>query len=141
MAKVYLIESNFDFKKISYAVLKKVYSTTLFPRVLLNIQNSILSENFAKNIDFECFFCENLEKFKKSVHRMHFDMGLFFYNKNNTFNLKLIDGNGFVAGESVTNIFDYVFSLTSDGLKEYGKKILNDYNALDKSKLLRELCW
>lgn len=136
MTKIYNIYSDVDFEKVAVSTLKRVFSVTLFPRVVSNIQNSVLTKNFAKNLDFECFFTENYANFAKKVHFGYFDMGIFFFKKQNKLCLKLVDGNGFPASSFVTNIFDYVFSLGQKDFENYKKNILMQYQSLDKNNLL-----
>lgn len=136
MTKIYDICSDFDFEKVAVAALKRVYSVTLFPRVVSNIQNSVLAKNFAKNIDFECFFTQKYANFAKKVHFDYFDLGIFFFKKQDKLCFKLVDGNGLPASSFVTNIFDYVFSLGQKDFENYKKNILMQYQSLDKNNLL-----
>lgn len=136
MTKIYDICSDLDFEKVAVAALKMVYSVTLFPRVVSTIQNSVLAKNFAKNIDFECFFTQKYANFAKKVHFDYFDLGIFFFQNSKKTKLKLVDGNGLSANSFVTNIFDYVFSLDQNELKNYKEHVIKQYQSLDKSKLL-----
>lgn len=138
MIKIYKIETKLDFEKVCYAALKKVFSVSLFPRILINIENPIFEKIFKKKACFQCFLCPKRNIFAKKVHFCDFDLGLFFYkNKQKTY-LKVIDGNGLLAGKSVTNIFDYAIQLNIDQFKEYKKEINKIYNSLNKKKLLIE---
>ena len=130
------IKTNRDIQKMCYATLKKVYSPTLYPRVLLNYKNKEIEEIFAKNIDFLCIFASNSQIFAKKVHNDDFDLGLFVYEKYNKTYLKIYDGTGHIASSFVTNIFDRVFSMTDlefEAEKKYIKKL---YSKIDKNKLL-----
>ncbi len=136
--KKYLISSNFDYEKVCYATLKKVFSVTLFPRVLFNIQNPAFEKNFAKKLDFECFFEQKFKNFAKKVHNFDFDLGIFFFENDKKNYIKLVDGNGKLAGSFVTNIFDNVFSMSKNEFQRFKTKIDYEYSKLDKTKLLVE---
>ena len=136
MSKIYKICDDLDLEKVCYATLKKVYSVTLFPRILLNIKNDIFNKNFKKKAYFECILGQKYHFFAKNVHLRCFDIGLFFYQKNKNIYLKIVDGNGFNAGDSVTNIFDFVFQLSEKEFKNYATQINNDYRLLKNKKLL-----
>lgn len=134
--KRYIVKDNFDFEKICYATLKKVYSTTLFPRILINIQNSVFDKNFQKKAYFECFFTQKSAIFSKKVHNCCFDIGLFFYKTKINYHLKIYDGNGLCAGKYITNIFDFCFSLNENEFVDFKKNIDKEYKKLNSKKLL-----
>lgn len=136
--KKYLIKNDLDFEKISIATLKKVYSATLFPRVISNIKNMTFKKNFAKNIDFECFFEQNLRIFAKKVHFFDFDLGLFFFEKHKKTYLVLVDGNGRCAGKTVTNFFDNVFAMDFVQFEKIKSQVKFEYKKLASKKLLIE---
>ena len=136
MSKIYKICDDLDLEKACYAALKKVYSVTLFPRILLNLKNDNFIKNFKKKAYFECFLEQKYQFFAKNVHLKCFDIGLFFYQKSKNFYLKIVDGNGLSAGDSVTNIFDFVFQLKGNDLINYTTQINNDYLSLKNKKLL-----
>ena len=136
MIKKYLVSSNFDFEKICYATLKKVYSVSLFPRILINIQNDVFEKNFNKKAYFECFFTQKSVIFSKKVHKSCFDIGLFFYKKGSNLLLKIYDGNGFCAGKSITNIFDFCINLGMKEFEKYKKEIDKEYKKISRKKLL-----
>ena len=134
----YEIKSNLDLEKVSIAALKKVFSISLFPRIIYNIENPIFLKKIKKKADFQCFLCQNIKIFAKNVHFLDFDLGLFFFKKNKKLYVKIIDGNGIVAGKSVTNIFDYVFNLSENDFLKFKNEINALYKSVSKSKLLRE---
>lgn len=136
MNKIYIIKDDLDLKKVCYAALKKVYSVSLFPRILINIENGIFNKIFKKKAYFQCFLCEKHKIFAKKVHFSYFDIGLFFYNKQNNFYLKIYDGNGLIASNSITNIFDYALNLDKNNFCTYKKKINKLYNKLNTKRLL-----
>lgn len=136
MSKIYIIETDFDFKKVCYATLKKVYSVTLFPRILINIENTNFEKNFKKKAYFQCFLCQKHNIFAKKVHLCDYDIGLFFYQKQQKTYLKVFDGNGLIAGKSITNIFDFFMQLNKLQFLEYKKQVNKIYNSLNKKKLL-----
>lgn len=136
MKSKYIIKTNLDFEKVSFATMKKICSETVFPRVLSNIQNPVFEKNFSKIADFEYFFIENKQKFAKKVHIFCFDIGLFFKKLKNGFELFVIDGNGFDAGSFVTNIFDNVFSMDNIQLETFKKEVFAQYERIDKKNLL-----
>ncbi len=134
--KKYIIKSDFDFEKICYATLKKVYSVSLFPRILINAQNGIFEKNFNKKAYFECFFTQKSVIFSKKVHRDCFDVGLFFCEKDKKTILKIYDGNGYCAGKSITNIFDFCLNLNVKEFQNFKKQIDESYKKLNRKKLL-----
>ena len=136
MNKTYKIKNDFDFEKVCYAALKKVYSVTLFPRILINIENDAFDKIFKKKAYFQCFLCEKQHIFAQNIHNMCFDIGLFFYKKQNNLYLKLYDGNGLSASKSITNIFDFVLNLDLENFLKFKKEINNLYGKLNKKKLL-----
>ena len=134
--KIYRINSCQDYIKVAYATLKKVFSKSLYPRVLLNVKNSKIEQIFAKKCDFLCIFEQNSQKFAKKTHQQYFDIGLFFFQKNGDTYLKIYDGNGLVAGSFVTNIFDNFFALSKKELIEEIKKINTEYKSINAKNLL-----
>ena len=138
-SKIYEIKTSLDYEKVCYASLKKIFSVTLFPRILINTQNLIFDKNFAKKLDFECFFTQNYRNFAKKVHFSDFDMGIFFFSKFDKIFVKLVDGNGRAAGSFITNIFDNVMCMSNQKFEEYKNQIDKLYGELDQSKLLHEV--
>ena len=136
MSKTYKIEFETDIEKVCYAVLKKVYSDTLFPRILINIESDAFYKNFKKKAYFQCFLCKNKQFFSKMVHNRCFDIGLFFFKKANNLYLKIYDGNGLMASFSITNIFDFVLNLNNKDFLKYKKEINLMYNKLNRKNLL-----
>ncbi|HAJ77779.1 MAG TPA: hypothetical protein DCO89_01760 [Clostridiales bacterium] len=136
MNKEYKINDDLDIEKVCYATLKKVYSVTLFPRILINIENGLFDKIFKKKAYFQCFLCSKQQIFAKKVHNCYFDIGLFFYKKRNKLCLKMYDGNGIMAPPSITNIFDFALSLNADEFLKYKKEINAQYGKLNKKKLL-----
>ena len=133
--KKYEIKTKQDFIKMCYAALKKVYSPTLFPRVLANIKNKKIEQIFAKKADFLCIFEQNSQIFAKKVHNNNFDLGLFVYQKNKKTYLKLYDGTGHIASSFVTNIFDNIFSMDKILFQKEILQIEKQYSKINKSKL------
>ena len=133
---MYKICDSLDFEKACYGTLKKVFSQTLFPKILVNTQNHIFEKIFQKYAHFECFLMQNSQKFAKKVHLDCFDIGLFFFEIYGNLYLKIYDGNGYVAGKFITNIFDYVFSLDRVQFKNYKKEVEKMYKSLRSKKLL-----
>ena len=134
--KKYQIKTSQDIQKMCYAALKKVYSPTLYPRVLLNFKNKKIEEIFAKKAYFDAIFISNSHFFAKKVHNTDYDLGMFLYQKKDKTFLKLYDGTGHIASSFVTNIFDRTFSMTDlefDLEKKYIKKM---YSKINKKKLL-----
>ena len=134
--KKYEILSDIDFEKICYATLKKVFSPTLFPRVLSNYKNQKIEQIFTKKADFLCIFIEKSQIFAKKVHKKDFDLGLFFYSKNKKTYLKLYDGTGHIASSFVTNIFDNFFAMDKIDFEKEKKIIEKQYSKINKSKLI-----
>ncbi len=138
MRKIYKIDCKIDYQKAYYSALKKVFSVTLFPRILIN-QNFInFEENFKKYAYFECFEAKNSQIFAKNVHNSYFDIGLFFFRKQQNLYLKLYDGTGHIASNFVTNIFDKIFAMGDNEFIKEKLQIQNDYKSLDISKLLKQ---
>lgn len=137
-SKIYQIKTELAYEKVCYATLKKVFSVTLFPRVLLNIQNPVFDKIFSEKLDFECFFTQKFNEFSKKTHIFDFDIGIFFFEKDKSLFIKLIDGNGLLAGSFVTNIFDKVMNMSQNEFEVYKKQIDDSFSKLDKNKLLHE---
>ena len=134
--KKYELKTEQDFVKMCYGVLKKVYSPTLFPRVLININNKKIEQIFAKKANFLCIFEQNSQIFAKKVHNNDFDLGLFVYQKNKKIYLKLYDGTGHIASSFVTNIFDNIFAMDEVLFQKEVLQIEKQYSEINKSKLI-----
>src|SRR5574344_209537 len=134
--KIYLI--NDEIEKVAYATLKRVFSATVFPRILTNCKVGI--EDFIEGRAF-CKICldKNYREMARLTHKKDFDIGIFFYKKDNKLLLKIIDGNGLTASDFTINIFDK-FLLDEKLNFIYEKKLLdNTYKKLNTKKLLFEI--
>ena len=136
--KKYIINDEFDLEKVALATLKKVFSPTLFPRVLTNLKNNVLINNFENLIDFVYVSEQKSQNFAKITHTKCFDLGLFFDFFDDCYILKLYDGNGILASSFVTNIFDKIFSLNKEDFLKEKNFVLNSYKKLNKEKLLKQ---
>lgn len=136
--KKYKITSDSDFERVALGTLKKVFSPTLFPRVLTNLKNDILRKNFENIIEFSQINEQNSQKFAKFTHTRCFDLGLFFLCRDDCYLLKIYDGNGYLAGGFVTNIFDLMLSFSDDEFLTEKTKVLSEYKKLNKKKILKQ---
>ena len=157
MRKIYQIKDQSDFEKVAFATLKKVYSPTILPSVLTNIQNGKFKKIFKKYAQIDAFLAKNMQNFAKNVHFSNYDIGLFFYQKpnynkktiltlqdltsqNNKINdilfLEIFDGNGLFASSFVTNIFDDMFFCTDEQFLQKKSQIENQYKKLNKKNIL-----
>ena len=134
--KLYKIKTDIDFQKVAVATLKKVFSVSLFPRVLTNLSSKQMEDIFSGRIELVCVNLQKSQKFAHMTHFSCFDLGLYFFKKSDVMFLKVFDGTGHLASSFVTNIFDKVFSLNIADLKAETLAIQKKYDTLDKSKLL-----
>ena len=137
--KKYYIFCDEQFERVAVSALKKVFSPTLFPRILANLKNDILIKNLEKFSGFQVIFQENSQKFANFTHSRCFDIGLFFKKIDDCgkeYLLKIYDGTGHIAGDFVTNIFDKLLSISYDDFSREKCLIFNEYEKLDRSKLL-----
>lgn len=134
--KIYKIKKD-DFERVAFATLKKVFSPTLYPKVLTNIGDAEFLKMFDKMAKIDVFLPKNVQNFAQKVHFGNYDIGLYFSKRKNIF-LKIYDGNGLLAGSFVTNIFDDF--LFCDDKKFLQKKcqLKRQYKNLNKQKLLIE---
>ena len=65
MTKTYQIQNKIDFQKVAFATLKKVYSPTVLPRILTNIQNDYFIKIFKKYAQIDAFLPKNMQIFTK----------------------------------------------------------------------------
>lgn len=155
MSKIYQLNSKLDFQKTAIATLKKVFSPTLFPRVLTNIQRQDFIKIFKKYAQICIFLPKNEQIFAKKTHLGNFDLGLFFFHQSNlskkiilnlsdltqeienkTIYLKIFDGNGLPASSFVTNIFDDMFLCTDEQFEQKKQDVMDLYKGINKKKLL-----
>ena len=134
--KLYEIKTDEDFQKVAVATLKKVFSVSIFPRVLTNSISPTMQKIFSNRIELVCVNQLAIQKFAKMTHFSYFDLGLYFFKKDNNVFLKIFDGTGHSASSFVTNIFDKIFALNPDELLQETLAIQKKYDLLDKSKLL-----
>ena len=138
MRKIYKIDCDINYEKAYYSALKKVFSVTLFPRILINANFKNFEKKLKKYADFIYFNAINSQIFAKKVHNGYFDIGLFFFKKANDTYLKVYDGTGHLAGTFVTNIFDKIFAMNNKEFELEKINIQNQYKSLNKNKLLKQ---
>jgi|GEM_PF-4398286 len=133
--KKYKIINDIDFEKVVYATLKKVYSPTLYPKILTNVNNKQFLTIFEKYAQIDVFLPINAQNFAKKVHFGDYDIGLYFVKYKNLY-LKIFDGNGILAGSFVTNIFDDFLFCSNQEFDKKKFEITNQYKKLKNKKLL-----
>lgn len=136
MQKFYIISTEIDFQKVAFGALKKVFSKTLFPKILANKRNGFLKTQIGKFAQFDTFCTQNEQTFSRHVHLFDYDIGLFFFKENSRLCLKLFDGTGLEASDYTTNIFDGIFCLNNSEFQKEKSAIEKKYISLDASKLL-----
>ena len=138
MRKIYKIDCDINYEKACYSALKKVFSVTLFPRILINVNFKNFDKKLKKYAEFICFNAIDSQIFAKKVHNGYFDIGVFFFKKDNKTYLKVYDGTGHLAGNFVTNIFDKIFAMNNKEFELEKINIQNQYKSLNKNKLLKQ---
>ena len=133
--KIYKIDDEIDFEKVAFATLKKVYSPTLFPKILTNNVDKKFLKFFEKMAQIDVFLPKNAQNFAKNVYFGDYDIGLYFVKRKQIF-LKIYDGNGLPAGNFVTNIFDDFLFCSFDEFLQKKKGIQSQYKKLKNKKLL-----
>lgn len=133
--KIYKIKCDIDYEKVAFATLKKVYSPTLYPRILTNCFDEKFLKLFENFAQIDAILPKNAQNFAKNVRIKGYDIGLFFFNKEG-YSLKIFDGNGLLAGSFVTNIFDDMFTCSNEHFFKKKKEITTQYKKLKVKKLL-----
>ena len=133
--KTYKIKTDFDFEKVAFATLKKVYSPSLYPKILTNNLDENFLKIFEKMAQIDAFLPKNAQNFAKKVHFGDYDIGLYFAKRKSLF-LKIYDGNGQLAGSFVTNIFDDFLFCDDNEFLHKKKQIKSQYKKLEHKKLL-----
>lgn len=136
MQKIYYISKEDDFDKLAVGALKKVFSKTLFPRILANKDPFDFSKKFINLAEFGVFCTKNRQKFAKKVHMSDYDIGIFFFEKSSKNCFVVFDGTGQIASDFTTNTFDGVFCQNGTSFEIEKTQIFAKYARLDKKKLL-----
>lgn len=123
------------YKNIAVATLIKVYSKTVYPRVLTNYIDKSMQKLF-KNRVF-CYKYSGLQKyFAKHVHINKYDIGLYFYKNKNNIYCKVYNGNGQIYDNTIKSVFDNIIFRNYKNYKKNKKNIKRQYKKTDKTKLL-----
>ena len=133
--KKYKIIDDIDFEKVAFATLKKVYSPTLYPKILTNINKKQFLTLFEKYAQIDVFLPKNAQNFAKKVHFGDYDIGLYFVKYKNLY-LKIFDGNVILAGSFVTNIFDDFLFCNKEQFIQKKNDVSKQYKKLKHKKLL-----
>ena len=135
----YILQKKSDYKKIAVATLKRVFSPTVVPRVLLNGH----LDYFIKHTCGTIFLCQLNDvpkaKFKQYVHKKNYDLDLYFYNCGKYTFVDIIDGNGNFASKHTLSIFDDIMLKSKRDVIDEFNLIIKTYKKLNIDDLLSDV--
>ena len=137
---IFCIKTKLDIKKVALATLKRVYSDTVVPRVLINSH----IDSFIKHTNGTIFLCQidlPQNKFKSFVHDKNYDLGLFFYSDLGKNYVKIIDGTGRFACSRTVNIFLDIFLKDKNQLKIENNLLKKQLKTKKISKKIADLSY